>query len=104
MEHLCQNGGFELEGSDAPILLCLDYEAAAWNRNGGDYEIIVPVEGTLSYRMGLFSDVPLALEPGLDAARLSAGPAAGQWRAATGLPRGLSVGPHPGGRRTMTGF
>lgn len=73
LEHLCQNGGFELEGSDAPILICLDYEAAAWNRNGGDYEIIVPVEGTLSYRIGLFSDVPLALEPGLDAALLSAG-------------------------------
>ena len=73
LEHLCQNGGFELEGSDAPILICLDYEAAAWNRSGGTYEIIVPVEGTLSYRMGLFSDVPLALEPGLDAALLSAG-------------------------------
>ena len=73
LEQLCQNGGFELDGSDAPILICLDYEAAAWNRNGGDYEIIVPVEGTLSYRMGLFSDVPLALEPGLDDALLSAG-------------------------------
>lgn len=73
LEHLCQNGGFELEGSDAPILLCLDYEAAAWNRSGGTYEIIVPVEGTLTYRMGLFSDVPLTLEPGLDAALLSAG-------------------------------
>ena len=73
LEQLCQNGGFELDGSDAPILICLDYEAAAWNRSGGTYEIIVPVEGTLSYRMGLFSDVPLALEPGLDAALLSAG-------------------------------
>lgn len=73
LEQLCQNGGFELDGSDAPILLCLDCEAAAWNRNGGNYEIIVPAEGTLSYRMGLFSDVPLALEPGLDAALLSAG-------------------------------
>ena len=73
LEQLCQNGGFELDGSDAPILICLDYEAAAWNRSGGNYEIIVPVEGTLSYRMGLFSDVPLALEPGLDAALLSAG-------------------------------
>ena len=97
LEHLCQNGGFELEGSDAPILLCLDYEAAAWNRNGGDYEIIVPVEGTLSYRMGLFSDVPLALEPGLDAALLSAGlPLAGGERPQD-FPGGLSVGPHPGG-------
>lgn len=73
LEHLCQDGGFELDGSDAPILLCLDYEAVAWNRNGGNYEIIVPVEGTLSYRMGLLSDVPLTLEPGLDDALLSAG-------------------------------
>ena len=35
LEYLCQNGGFELDGSDAPILICLDYEAAAWNRSGG---------------------------------------------------------------------
>ena len=73
LEHLCQNGGLELEGSDAPILICLDYEAAAWNRSGGTYEIIVPVEGTLTYRMGLLSDTPLTLEPGLDDALLSAG-------------------------------
>lgn len=73
LEQLCQNGGFELDGSDAPILLCLDYEAAAWNRSGGTYEIIVPVEGTLTYRMGLLSDTPLTLEPGLDDALLSAG-------------------------------
>lgn len=73
LEHLCQNGGFELDGSDAPILICLDYEVAAWNRDGGTYEIIVPVEGTLSYRMGLLSDVPLTLDPGLDEALLTAG-------------------------------
>ena len=73
LEHLCQNGGFELDGSDAPILICLDYEAAAWNQNGGNYEIVVPVEGTLSYHMGLLSDVPLTLNPGLDEALLSAG-------------------------------
>ena len=73
LEQLCQNGGFELDGLDAPILICLDYEAAAWNRSGGTYEIIVPVEGTLTYRMGLLSDTPLTLEPGLDDALLSAG-------------------------------
>ena len=73
LEHLSQNSGFELDGSDAPILICLDYEAAAWNRDGGNYEIIVPVEGTLSYRMGLLSDVPLTLNPGLDEALLTAG-------------------------------
>ena len=83
LEYLNQNGGFELDGSDAPILICLDYEAAAWNRDGGTYEIIVPAEGTLSYRMGLLSDVPLTLEPGLDAALLAAGlPLAGGERPA----------------------
>ena len=73
LEQLCRNGGFELDGADTPILICLDYEAAAWNRTGGNYEIIVPVEGTLTYRMGLLSDTPLTLEPGLDDALLSAG-------------------------------
>ena len=73
LESLCQNGGFELDGSDAPILLCLDHEAAAWNRDGKNYEIIVPVEGTLSYRMGLLSDASLTPDPGLDEALLSAG-------------------------------
>ena len=73
LEDLHRNGGFELDGADAPVLICLDYEAAAWNQNGENYEIIVPEEGTLSYRMGLLSDVPLMLEPGLDEALLSAG-------------------------------
>lgn len=73
LEDLYRNGGFELNESDAPVLLCLDYEAAAWNRDGGNYEIIVPVEGTVSYRMGILSEVPLALESGFDAALLSAG-------------------------------
>lgn len=83
LEQLCQNGGFELDGSDAPILICLDCEAAAWNRSGETYEIIVPVEGTLTYRMGLLSDTPLTLEPGLDEALLAAGlPLAGGERPA----------------------
>lgn len=73
LEYLWQNGGFELEDPSAPILLCLDFEAAAWNRNGGNYEIILPVEGTASYHMGLLSDVPLTLESGLDEVLLSAG-------------------------------
>lgn len=73
LERLHESRGFELEDREAPILICLDYEAAAWNRSGGQYEIIVPEEGTLSFQMGLFSDVPLALSPGLDQALLAAG-------------------------------
>lgn len=73
LEYLYQNGKFELNNSDAPILICMDYEAAAWNRNGENYEIVVPVEGTLSYQLGLLSEVPLTLDQGLDDALLSAG-------------------------------
>lgn len=72
LEQLCQNGGFDLDHPNFPILICLDYEAAAWNRNGGNYEIIVPEEGTVSYQLGLLSDVPLTLGPGLDEELLSA--------------------------------
>ena len=48
LEDLHRNGGFELDGADAPDLICLDYEAGAWNQNGENYEIIVPEEGTMS--------------------------------------------------------
>ena len=70
LEQLNRDGGFELDYSDAPILICLDYEAAAWNRSGENYEMIVPEEGTLSFCLGLLSDSPLDLEPGLDEALL----------------------------------
>lgn len=73
LENLHQNGGFELDKPDAPVLICLDYEVVEWNRNGGHYEVVVPEEGTLSYRMGLLSDAPLTLESGLDDALLSVG-------------------------------
>ena len=73
LEKLSQNERFELENREAPVLLCMDYEAATWNQNGGNYEIIVPSEGTLSFRMGLLSDVPLTIEYGLGQALLSTG-------------------------------
>ena len=73
LEYLYQNGDFDLEYPEAPVLLCLDYEAARWNREGKNYEIIVPEEGTISYQLGLLSHVLLTMEPGLDEALLSVG-------------------------------
>lgn len=73
MRHLYQNGHFSCNNPEAPVVLCLDYEAAEWNRAGGNYEIIVPKEGTLSFTMGLLSDLPLTVEPGFNKALLSAG-------------------------------
>ena len=103
LEHLFQNGGFDLDKPDFPILVCLDYEAAAWNRNGGKYEIVVPREGTISYQMGLLSDVPLTLEPGFEEALLSAGLPLPTERDRRAFP--VIIGrPRPWKRRTMTGF
>lgn len=92
-----------MDKPDAPVLICLDYEAVAWNESGGNYEIVVPEEGTLSYHLGLLSDVPLTLEPGLDETlRLQA--------ALDGVGRDLLTFPKITGRltlwerRSMTGF
>ena len=73
LEYLYQDGRFRQNDCDAAILICLDHEAVNFNRNGGDYEIVVPSEGTLSFRMGLLSDEPLTLKQGIDDALLSLG-------------------------------
>ena len=57
----------------APIQLCFDNQAAAWNRTGQDWEIIVPAEGTLSFTLGLLSDTPLEFERGLNETLLASG-------------------------------
>jgi hypothetical protein len=41
--------------SDAPIAILFDYQAAQMIQNGRNLEIIVPVEGTLSYPVGLMT-------------------------------------------------
>ena len=81
LEHLNRNGGFELDGSDAPILICLDYEGRRMeskrrklrdNRAGGGDAVLPPGPALgFSARTG---------GPGLDEALLSAGlpPASGE--------------------------
>ena len=64
LERLNENSGFELEDWEAPILICLDYEAAAWNRSGGQYEIIVPGKAPCPFRWGSFRTCPWRCRPG----------------------------------------
>ena len=73
LERLYGQGELHLDDQTAPIQLCFDYQAAKWNRDGQDWEIVVPAEGTLSFAMGLLSDIPLEFERGLDEALLDAG-------------------------------
>ena len=73
LERLYSQGELRLDDQMAPIQLCFDYQAAAWNRAGQNLEIIVPEEGTLSFALGLLSDTPLEFERGLDETLLAAG-------------------------------
>ncbi len=72
LKELENNDRFMLEDSKSPILLCLDHEVVAWNKAGSNYEIIVPKEGTLSFQVGLLSDIPLTIDEGFDDALLAA--------------------------------
>lgn len=73
LERLYSQGELRLDDQTAPIQLCFDYQVAAWNRTGQDWEIIVPVEGTLSFTLGLLSDTPLEFERGLNETLLASG-------------------------------
>ena len=73
LERLYSQGELRLDDQTAPIQLCFDYQAAAWNRTGQDWEIIVPAEGTLSFTLGLLSDTPLEFERGLNETLLASG-------------------------------
>ena len=44
---------------EQPVLICLDYQAAALIRDGRNIEVVIPVEGTLTYEKGLMSNAEL---------------------------------------------
>lgn len=58
---------------EPPIVICYDYQAAALIRSGRNIEIIVPDEGTLTYRKGLLSGRELSFAGDVEGLLLSAG-------------------------------
>lgn len=42
-----------------PIIVCFDYQAAALNAEGRNYELIIPADGTLSYEVGILSNTEI---------------------------------------------
>ncbi|MCL2488196.1 MAG: hypothetical protein FWE80_05875 [Oscillospiraceae bacterium] len=54
----------KFDDTAAPIQICFDSDAAARIKNGGNIDIIVPSEGTLSFVKGLLSNEPLELPDG----------------------------------------
>lgn len=97
LERLYSQGELRLDDQMAPIQLCFDYQAAAWNRAGQNWEIIGPEEGTLSFALGLLSDTPLEFERGLDETLLAAGLPLADGRRPDGYPdnRAYRAAVHP---------
>ena len=55
LERLHGEKRLALRTLDAPIVICYDYQAAGLIRSGRNLEVIVPVEGTLTYQKGLLA-------------------------------------------------
>ena len=51
---------------EAPVVVCYDYQAAAQIKNGRNLEVIVPLEGTLTYEKGLLSNTEFAFMADID--------------------------------------
>ena len=62
-----------LNSIDTPVFICFDHQAAEMIKNGRNIEIILPVEGTLTYERGLLSNTPLAFAMDPDELLLTAG-------------------------------
>jgi len=58
---------------EPPVVICFDYQAAGLIKNGRNYEIIVPGEGTLTFKKGLLSKTELAFIGDADTKLLEAG-------------------------------
>ena len=46
----------EQNSFEAPVVICYDYQAAAQIKNGRNFEVIIPREGTLTYEKGILSN------------------------------------------------
>ncbi len=73
LSKIASRGRLVRGGTQAPILICMDYRAAALKRAGADIEIIVPREGTLSFEAGVVSCDPLEFSENVGGAISAAG-------------------------------
>jgi len=85
LSKLHAEGRLELNRYDAPVLICLDYQAAALVKQGRSLEIIVPKEGTLTYEKGFLSAKSIKLAAEADKMLVSAGYRLADGRCDTGI-------------------
>ncbi len=69
-----QRGGFlKYDDPFAPIQICFDHQAASLLREGRNLEIVIPLEGTLTFMKGLLSHSDISFSEGLNEELLKAG-------------------------------
>ncbi|MDR1703485.1 MAG: hypothetical protein LBS19_02200 [Clostridiales bacterium] len=60
LEKLEEAGNLVFNTFETPIVICFDYQAEEMKEAGKQIEVIIPLEGTLTYDKGLLSNEPLA--------------------------------------------
>ena len=70
---LRKSGFLQYDSEDHAIVICYDFQAVSWIKDGRNIEIIVPREGTISYERGLLSHTELSFTGDVDSLLLAAG-------------------------------
>jgi len=59
LSKLHKNNILKINSFESPIIICYDYQAAELIKNGRNIEIVIPKEGTFTYKKGLLSNKKL---------------------------------------------
>ncbi len=62
LSSLHKNNLLKINSFESPVIICYDYQCAALIEAGRNIEIIVPLDGTLTYEKGLLSNEALVFE------------------------------------------
>lgn len=70
---LQHNNRFVVNSFEPPIVICYDFQAAEQIKNGRNFEVIVPSDGTLTFERGLLSTTELTFTADVDEVLLTSG-------------------------------
>lgn len=72
LSSLRKNNGLKINSFESPIIICYDYQAATLIENGRNIEIIIPSQGTFTYKKGLLSNKELYFQGNINQLLLGA--------------------------------
>ena len=90
LKSLQETGHLKMNSTRSALIICYDYQAANLIKNGRNLEIIVPIEGTLTFEKGLLAPSTLVFNGDVDSILLNH-----SFRLTTGQSEGILY-PDPG--------